>query len=162
MSKTAKPAPPLERAPKGYGIRNLRETLIVAESTRRSMQGNRSEGTKPEINFRKALWDAGLRGYRKNAKRLPGTPDVVYGRAKLAVFVHGCFWHGCPKCTRNRSPKTNALYWSTKVETNRERDERQKAALEAMGYRVLELWECEVAPRVVGEAVERVRAALAE
>src|SRR5687767_15564066 len=105
MSRTSVKRPATERAPKGYGIRNLRETMVVAESTRRSMQGNRSEGTKPELAFRKALWQAGLRGYRKNSKKLPGSPDVVFGKSKLAVFVHRCFWHGCPHCQRNRSPK---------------------------------------------------------
>ncbi len=129
---------------KPHGFLKLRETWVVAEATRKSMQGNRSTGTKPEERLRLALWHAGLRGYRKNVRKLPGKPDVVYGRAKLAVFVHGCFWHGCPSCTRNRSPKTNALYWSEKLSGNRERDARHTADLEAIGFRVLVFWECEI------------------
>lgn len=127
---------------KPYGILKLRETWIVAEATRKSMQGNRSTGTKPEERLRLALWHAGLRGYRKNVKKLPGKPDVVFGRAKLAVFVHGCFWHGCPSCTRNRSPRTNEAYWREKIRQNQARDAENEAKLRAMGYDVLVIWEC--------------------
>lgn len=122
----------------------FRDTLIVAESTRRSMQGNRATGTKPEEALRQALWQAGLRGYRKNVKTLPGKPDIVFGKAKLAIFVHGCYWHQCPHCQRNRTPKTNAAYWNAKFQANQTRDARNQAALEAIGYRVLVIWECEI------------------
>jgi DNA mismatch endonuclease (patch repair protein) len=81
-------------------------------------------------------------------------------KTMLAVFVHGCYWHGCPTCERNLTPKTNAAYWSAKIAQNQERDARNQAALEAMGYRVLVLWECEVKPKRIEEAVERVREAL--
>lgn len=145
---------------RAYGILKLRETWVVAESTRKSMQGNRSTGTKPEERLRKALWAAGLRGYRKNVRKLPGTPDVVFAKAKLAVFVHGCFWHGCPTCFRNRTPATNAAYWSEKLRGNKERDERNQAKLLETGWRVLVLWECEVEPKRLEEAVGRVREAL--
>jgi len=141
-----------------YGYKKLRETKVVRESTRRSMQGNRYADTKPEIALRKALWHDGLRGYRKNVRKLPGRPDVVFGKRKLAIFVHGCFWHQCPICTRNRSPKTNAGYWSAKFAANLERDARNQAALEAMGYRVLVVWECELKDFPL--VLERVRAAL--
>jgi len=140
-----------------YASPKQRESQIVAESTRRSMRANKSVNTRPEVGLRRSLWHAGLRGYRKNDGRLPGTPDVVFGRAKLAIFVHGCFWHGCPTCTRNLTPKTNALYWSTKIAQNKERDERNRVALEALGYRVLVLWECELTPKLLPAAVERVR-----
>lgn len=137
----------------------LRETWVVREATAKTMRANRATDTKPELALRRALWAADLRGYRKNVRRLPGTPDVVFGRARLAVFVHGCYWHQCPRCTRNRVPKTNAAYWSAKFALNAERDARQQAALEAAGWRVLVLWECEL--KDVDAAVERVRAALA-
>ena len=130
----------------------------MREATAKTMRANRSADTKPEIALRKALWAAGLRGYRKNVRRLPGTPDVVFGPARLAVFVHGCYWHQCPRCTRNRVPKTNATYWQAKFAANVERDARQIAELEASGWRVLVLWECEI--KDVGAAVERVRTAL--
>lgn len=132
---------------------------MVREATRKTMRANRSKDTKPELLLRKALWAAGLRGYRKHRRGLPGTPDLVYGPSRLAVFVYGCYWHRCSICTRNRLPKTNALYWSTKFAQNAERDARQQAALAAAGWRVLVLWECEL--RDPAAAVERVRAALA-
>lgn len=143
---------------KEYGILALRETWVVREATAKSMRGNRGKDTRPELALRRALWAAGLRGYRKNVRKLPGTPDVVYGPARLAVFVHGCYWHQCPRCTRNRMPKTNAAYWQAKFATNAERDARQQATLEAAGWRVLVVWECEL--RDLAAAVERVRSAL--
>ena len=96
---------------KPYGINKLRETWVVKESVRRSMQGNTSTETEPERLLRAALFQSGVRGYRKNVRKLPGTPDVVFGKQKLAVFVHGCYWHRCPRCTRNIHPKTNSKFW---------------------------------------------------
>jgi DNA mismatch endonuclease (patch repair protein) len=141
-----------------YSYVKLRETDFVAEATRKSMRGNRSYDTKPELRFRSALWAAGLRGYRKNVRKLPGKPDVVYGRAKLAIFVHGCFWHQCPHCARNRAPKANAAYWSAKFLANAERDARNVAALEALGYRVHVVWECRLKDAL--KVVEEVAALL--
>ncbi len=120
------------------------------------MQANRGKDTKPELALRRALWAAGLRGYRKNVRKLPGSPDVVFGPAKLVVFVHGCYWHSCPTCTRNRIPKTNAAYWQAKFAGNRKRDERNLVKLEAEGWRILVLWECELGPKALPEAVARV------
>lgn len=122
------------------------------------MQGNRGRDTKPELNLRRALWAAGLRGYRKNVAKLPGRPDVVFGRARLAIFVHGCYWHSCPHCTRNLTPKTNAAYWQAKFATNRERDARQQAELAVKGWRVMVVWECEL--KAMETVVERVREAV--
>jgi DNA mismatch endonuclease (patch repair protein) len=129
---------------KTYSYTHLRETLVVAESTRRSMQGNRSTGTQPEELVRKALWGAGARGYRKNVRKLPGKPDIVFGSHKLAIFVHGCYWHQCPLCNRNRAPKTNSLYWQAKFEANVERDRIAEAKLQELGYQVEIVWECQV------------------
>ena len=130
----------------------------MREATAKTMRANRAKDTKPEITLRKALWAAGLRGYRKNVRGLPGTPDVVYGRARLAVFVHGCYWHQCPRCARNRKPKTNALYWEAKFALNAERDARQLRELDALGWRTLVLWECEM--KDLTGAVARVAEAL--
>jgi DNA mismatch endonuclease, patch repair protein len=116
----------------------------VAEGTRKSMRSNRGRDTKLELTLRRALWRAGCRGYRKNYPGLPGKPDVYFPAHGICVFVHGCFWHGCPHCTRNLSPKANAEYWRSKIETNRARDERVRAELEASGLQVLVLWECEI------------------
>lgn len=145
---------------KGYGILKLRETWVVAEATHKSMVGNRSTETRPEQLLRKALWADGLRGYRKNVRKLPGKPDVVYGKAKLAVFVHGCYWHQCPYCSRNRLPKTNALYWEAKFVQNVERDKRNLVELQAKGYRVLVFWECQLKKGGVDDVVRQIREAL--
>lgn len=129
----------------GQSLNKLRETLVVAENTRRTMRANRATESKPEIQLRKALWSAGLRGYRKNVKKLPGSPDIVFGPLKLAIFVNGCFWHGCTKCKRRyRAPKTNTKYWEAKIKGNQERDEHNRGLLEAMGFQVLVVWECEI------------------
>lgn len=144
---------------KSYSYNHLRETLIVAESTRRSMQANRSTGTQPEALLRKELWGAGARGYRKNVRKLPGKPDIVFGPRKLAIFVHGCYWHQCPICTRNRAPKTNARYWQAKFEANLERDKIAESRLREMGYQVEVVWECQVRKDLPG-TVQRILARL--
>lgn len=128
----------------GYGLHNLRETLVVREEVRRSMQSNRSTGTQPEERLRKALRDLGATGYRKNWRELPGTPDVVFPSARLAVFVHGCFWHGCRLCGSYRVPKTNEAFWREKVRRNQARHQVRLEELDAMGYRTLTFWECQL------------------
>jgi DNA mismatch endonuclease (patch repair protein) len=92
------------------------------------------------------LWAAGLRGYRKNLKTLPGKPDVAFTKCKVAVFVHGCFWHGCHVCEshKNLHPTRNATFWSEKVSRTRERDEATANALVADGWLVLVFWEHEL------------------
>ena len=145
---------------KSYGILALRETWEVREATRKTMQANRGKDTKPELTLRRALWAAGLRGYRKNVRKLPGTPDIVFGPARLAIFVHGCYWHSCPTCTRNRTPKTNAAYWQAKFAGNQERDARNQAKLSEMGWRVLVVWECELKPAGLPALIEQIRRAL--
>lgn len=99
--------------------------------------------TKPEIIVRKYLFARGLR-YRKNVKRLPGTPDIVLPKYKTAVFVNGCFWHGHKGCKYSHLPSTNFEYWEKKIADNIERDERKKRELEGLGYRVLIIWQCQL------------------
>jgi len=142
-----------------YGLEQLRETLRVSEPTAKAMRANQATETKPEIKLRKALWAAGLRGYRKNVRRLPGAPDVVFGPSRVCVFLHGCFWHGCDRCSRNLSPMKNAAYWQTKIGRNRKRDKRNEEALIADGWLVLTIWECEMKeglPRFVENVCEAV------
>lgn len=108
-----------------------------------NMSRIRSRDTKPEVRLRKLLWLCGMRGYRLRTK-LPGRPDIVFTRARLAIFVDGCFWHGCPTCGDGRAPSSNTGYWSAKRAGNKERDARRTRELEAMGWTVLRLWEHEV------------------
>ena len=99
--------------------------------------------TRPEMRLRRALHAAGLR-YRLQATELPGRPDIVFRRAKLAIFVHGCFWHGhdCPRGAR--TPKANRDYWLAKIARNMARDAAAVAALATAGWRVETVWECEL------------------
>jgi DNA mismatch endonuclease (patch repair protein) len=122
----------------------------------------RGRDTGPEMALRRALWSEGLR-YRLHARDLPGRPDLVFRSKRLAVFVHGCFWHrhDCP--AGSREPKTNRAFWRSKFEANVARDANDRDALKASGWSVLAVWECELRrPAQVREAVDRVRQALAE
>ena len=102
----------------------------------------RKTDTAPELALRRALWAGGVRGWRLRAK-LPGTPDIVFSRARLAVFVDGCFWHGCPRCAIP-TPRSNRSYWKPKIERNKVRDVRVRRKLNALGWSVLRLWEHEI------------------
>lgn len=102
----------------------------------------RSKDTKPELLVRKAAHRRGFR-FRLHRKDLPGTPDLVFPRFKLAVFVHGCFWHRHPGCKRTSTPTRNRSRWTAKFESNLRRDAEAVAKLEADGWRVLVIWECE-------------------
>jgi len=115
---------------------------ITRERRSANMARIRNKDTAPELAVRHALHAAGLR-YRLHDKRLSGRPDLVFPRRKLCLFVHGCFWHGCPDCVDGRrAVKSNTGYWSAKIAGNRERDVRHQAALEAAGWTVITFWEC--------------------
>ena len=103
----------------------------------------RSKNTKPEVNLRKELFMLGYR-YRINKKGLPGSPDIVLAKYRSCIFVNGCFWHGHKDCCYATRPKTNAEFWRTKIENNRERDLRDYTFLESLGWRVIVVWECEL------------------
>lgn len=111
----------------------------------------RARNTKPEIALRTALWSLGLR-YRLHYP-VSGRPDIVFLRQRLAVFVDGCFWHGCPK--HSVKPKTNSTFWKEKLEKNIERDLKITALLEAQGWRVRRFWEHEI-EQDVAKVVEQV------
>nr|WP_294546670.1 very short patch repair endonuclease [uncultured Rhodopila sp.] len=110
----------------------------------RNMSRIRSRDTAPELIVRRFLHKEGLR-FRLHVRGLPGKPDLVFAGRRVCLFVHGCFWHGCPHCVDGtRKVRSNTLYWSDKVAGNRARDDRHTAELEAMGWNVLVLWECEL------------------
>lgn len=107
---------------------------------RKTMQGNRSRDTAPELLVRRAVHAMGLR-YRvavRPERDLRRTADLVFTRARIAVFIDGCYWHGCPE--HYIEPKRNVDYWRPKIARNRERDEETTAALTARGWRVLRFW----------------------
>lgn len=117
----------------------------------------KARDTTPERIVRKALWGLGAR-YRLHRRDLPGSPDIVLPGRKLVVFVHGCFWHGHDCARGARVPKANRDYWLAKVARNRARDGVSREKLEALGWRVLTVWECELKDAEALEA--RLKAAL--
>jgi DNA mismatch endonuclease, patch repair protein len=118
--------------------------------------------TKPEMVVRRALHAAGLR-YRLHVRDLPGQPDIVFRGRRIAILVHGCFWHQHPdpSCKLARMPKTRRDFWEPKLKGNRARDEANKLTLEGRGWRVIEIWECELnadgIARMTREVVDTVR-----
>jgi DNA mismatch endonuclease (patch repair protein) len=115
----------------------------VTEARRRTMSAIRSRDTKPELSVRRLLHGQGYRFVV--GRRIVGyRPDVVFTRRRKAVFVHGCFWHGHQACKQDRVPKTRSEYWCGKLVRNKERDRRAREALEASGWEVMTIWECEV------------------
>jgi DNA mismatch endonuclease, patch repair protein len=117
----------------------------VYSTEKRSAVMRRVKGrdTTPELTVRRALTRLGAR-YRLHRKDLPGHPDIVMPGRRLALFVHGCFWHGHDCARGARVPKQNRDYWLAKVARNRARDERSRGALAALGWRVETIWECEL------------------
>lgn len=116
----------------------------------------RGRDTDPEMRFRRALREAGF-GYRTQVRGLPGSPDVVMAGIGMAVFVHGCFWHRHPGCTRATTPKSSTGFWSAKFDANVARDRRSIALLRGAGWHVGVVWECEVRdPESLSLAVQAV------
>ena len=105
------------------------------------MQANRAESDL-EVRLRRRVWEFGGRGYRIHY-RLAGRPDLAFPRAKVAVFVNGCFWHRCPRCALSE-PKANAVFWREKFRATALRDRRARASLESAGWSVMVVWECDI------------------
>lgn len=103
----------------------------------------KSSDTKPELIVRKYLYSRGYR-YRKNVKRLPGSPDIVLKKYGIVIFIHGCFWHGHE--THFHMPKSNVEFWEQKIRRNIQRDEENREQLKRMGWNVLTVWECQLKP----------------
>ena len=124
---------------------------VVDTRTRsRMMAGIRTKNTRPELVVRKGLFKMGLR-FRLHRNDLPGAPDVVLPKKRIAVLVHGCFWHSHTNCKLVKSPKTNPDFWRLKLAKNVSRDRRSTAELIAAGWRVLVVWECATRGSAVGD-----------
>ena len=119
----------------------------------------RSASTKPEMKLRHALWHLGFR-YRTNDKKLPGKPDIMLPKYRSVVFVHGCFWHGHKGCPTSHIPETNTEFWMAKVARNQERDQEVWRKLEAKGWSVIIVWECELKKAKLEETIDRVVGAI--
>jgi DNA mismatch endonuclease (patch repair protein) len=107
------------------------------------MRANRAKHTKPEVTVRKVLHAMGYR-FRLHRRDLPGTPDIAFPGRRKAVQVHGCFWHQHDGCRRSTIPATRKEYWMPKLARNKERDREAEAALAALGWRCMVVWECEL------------------
>lgn len=116
------------------------------------MSAIRGRNTQPEMRVRRYLHAAGLR-YRLHDRFLPGRPDIVLPRRKVAIFVHGCFWHQHPGCPYATTPATRSDFWQKKFAANKIRDAQAVDRLIALGWQVLTIWECETKAEVALEAI---------
>ena len=128
---------------------------MTPEQRFKCMSHNRAKNTGPERRLRLCLWRLGFR-YRVNDKRLPGRPDIVLPKYRTAIFVHGCFWHGHKDCKYYTVPKTNTEFWMAKVARNQERDQEVWRKLEAKGWSVIIVWECQLKKANLEETIDRV------
>jgi len=115
--------------------------IVSPEHRSRIMSKIRGKNTKPEMVVRSLCHQMGLR-FRLHRKDLPGTPDLVFPKFRLCMFVHGCFWHRHPGCKYAYMPKTRVDFWQTKLTKNIERDVKAEQALINLGWRVVTIWEC--------------------
>ena len=122
------------------------------QQRRHIMQSVGTKNTTPELTLRRVLSGMGYR-YRLHAKKLPGRPDIVFPGKKKAIFVNGCFWH-LHGCAKGQIPKSRQDYWEPKLRTNRDRDDSNTRKLEALGWSVLVVWQCEL--RDLSSIMEKV------
>lgn len=115
--------------------------IVPPEHRSRIMSKIRGKNTKPEMVVRSLCHQMGLR-FRLHRRDLPGTPDLVFPKYRLCVFVHGCFWHRHPECKYAYTPKSRVDFWQTKFTKNVERDLNAQQALINLGWRVVTIWEC--------------------
>ena len=127
----------------------LKPPPASSEAVRNTMLANRGKDTQPELIVRRMLREAGHPGYRLHWRineedgRYVCRPDITYPSRKLAIFVHGCFWHRCPRCAMGL-PKSNVEYWTEKFERNIARDRKKEDSLVRLGWDVHTIWECEI------------------
>lgn len=120
---------------------------LAPERRSENMRRIRGKDTAPELAVRKLCREIGFPGYRVHRKGLPGKPDLAWIGRKLAIFVHGCFWHGHDCAEGIRKPKSNLDYWIPKIERNKQRDAESLSALRAAGWDVFVVWECEISEK---------------
>lgn len=131
---------------------------VSREKRSEIMKKVKRENTRPELILRRALHAAGLR-YRLHRSDLPGTPDIVIVRHRIAIFVHGCYWHRHVGCKKATMPKTKHDWWEKKFNKNVIRDEKKYADLQSLGWNVIVVWQCQIEkslPSVVNMIIENV------
>ena len=116
---------------------------LSPENRRKTMRAVKGKGTRLEKRLFSLLARTGMRGWKQNADEIVGKPDVAFVKRRIAIFVDGCFWHGCPQCQR-KLPKTNRMYWKRKIERNISLAESYNRQLRAHGWLVIRIWEHEL------------------
>lgn len=124
-------------------IRDKRSPTPKDANVSKVMSSNKPKNSKPETCLRKGLWSIGVRGYRIHYKTVEGKPDIAFVSKKIAIFVHGCYWHRCPYC-KLELPKYNTKFWKQKFEQNMKRDKEKTEQLKKINWEVVTLWECEI------------------
>lgn len=133
----------------------------VQEKTSRTMSAIRSKNARStELCLRMLLVRSGIKGWQLHANKLPGNPDFYFKEEKLAVFVDGCYWHGCPKC--GHIPKTRTEFWKAKIDRNKERDRKNNKELKNIGIRSLRIWEHELKKNTVEKVIKKINKCLKE
>ena len=119
---------------------------MTREQRHYCMSRIRGKDTRPEMVVRRYLHAHGFR-YSLHSRRLPGCPDIVLRKYHTVIFINGCFWHGHPGCAKFSMPRSNVEFWQEKIRRNKERDAQEVGALEALGWNVIVVWECELSRR---------------
>ncbi|MFW5500928.1 MULTISPECIES: very short patch repair endonuclease [unclassified Maridesulfovibrio] len=130
--------------------------IVDSQTRSRMMAGVKGKNTKPEILVRKFLHRKGLR-FRLHKKGLPGKPDLVFPSRKIALFVHGCFWHRHEGCAKATTPSTNVPFWEKKFSDNVTRDRRVVTELEQLGWKVIVIWECQLNDNELNKLAESIK-----
>ncbi|ATC65473.1 very short patch repair endonuclease [Nibricoccus aquaticus] len=125
---------------------------LSTKARSRLMASVRRKDTKPEMLLRRALHKLGYR-YRINQRSLPGSPDLVFAKRRVVIFVHGCFWHDHSGCRFATKPKSQAAFWADKFRANKERDSRAYMALKSTGWKTLVVWECALKGASLGKTI---------
>lgn len=120
-----------------------------------NMSRIRSKDTKPEISVRKRLFAAGFR-YRLHSQKLPGRPDIVVPKYRAVIFIDGCFWHGHAGCKFFKLPSTRQDWWEAKIQNNKKNDRNKRKELKALGWRIIQVWECQLKKDRLEKSVNRI------
>lgn len=129
--------------------------VLSKEQRSKCMSHIRSKDTKPEVLVRRFLFANGFR-FRLHRKDLPGKPDIVLPKYKTVIFINGCFWHGHSGCKYATIPETNREFWQTKISGNIERDKQTYSRLTESGWRVIEIWQCQLKPKTKDRTLQNL------
>ena len=133
--------------------------VLSKDQRHKCMSQIKSKNTKPEVLVRRFLFANGFR-FRLHRKDLPGTPDIVLSKYKTVIFINGCFWHGHTDCKYASIPETNHDFWKAKISGNIERDKATYALLREQGWRIIEIWQCQLKPKKKEQTLQNIITAL--